>query len=190
MVDGTQAAGVGVERDPGAIVARVQGRRGWEREAQHQLEEHRRVRADPVPYSRSARLLEAERRLAENLAVERAANEAYEHDRATAVTSDGRRFGARPNRYEPPAAPPGRINTTDLDSRNVKTPRSSDAHRVGERLRRRALPTTQGDSRARVRADQTQPAHGQLPATRQIGGPLGVAADHGDAQSAGMKLRG
>ena len=56
--------------------------------------------------------------------VERAANEAYEHHRATAVTSDGRRFGARPNPYEPPDTPPGRINTTDLDSRNVKTPRS------------------------------------------------------------------
>jgi hypothetical protein len=40
------------------------------------------------------------------------------------VTSDGRRFGARPNPYEPPDTPPGRINTTDLDSRNVKTPRS------------------------------------------------------------------
>jgi transposase len=124
MADGTQAAGVELELDPEAIVARVQGRRGWEREARHQLEEHRRVQADPIPRSRSARLLEAERRLAEGLAVERAANEAYEHHRATAVTSDGRRFGARPNPYEPPATPPGQINTTDLDSRNVKTPRS------------------------------------------------------------------
>jgi hypothetical protein len=40
------------------------------------------------------------------------------------VTSDRRRFGARPNPYEPPDTPPGKINTTDLDSRNVKTPRS------------------------------------------------------------------
>jgi transposase len=124
MADGTQSAGVELELDPEVIVARVQGRRGWEREAQHQLEEHRRVQADPIPRSRSARLLEAERRLMENLAVEREANEAYEHHRATAVTSDGRRFGARPNPYEPPDMPPGRINTTDLDSRNVKTPRS------------------------------------------------------------------
>jgi hypothetical protein len=124
MADGTQSPGVELELDPEAIVAPVQGRRGWEREAQRQLEEHRRVQADPIPRSRSARLLEAERRLAENLAVEREANEAYEHHRATAVTSDGRRFGARPNPYEPPATPPGRINTTDLDSRNVKTPRS------------------------------------------------------------------
>src|SRR5215216_6116520 len=124
MADGTQSPGVALKLDPEVIVARVQGRRGWEREAQHQLEEHRRVQADPIPRSRSARLLEAERRLAENLAVEREANEAYEHHRATAVTSDGRRFGARPNPYEPPDTPPGKINTTDLDSRNVKTPRS------------------------------------------------------------------
>lgn len=40
------------------------------------------------------------------------------------MTSDGRRFGARPNRYELPDTAPGRISTTDLDSRNVKTPRS------------------------------------------------------------------
>jgi len=37
---------------------------------------------------------------------------------------DGRRFGARPTPYTPPGTPGGKINTTDLDSRNVKTPRS------------------------------------------------------------------
>ena len=40
------------------------------------------------------------------------------------VTKDGRRFGARPNPYVAPEMPPGKINVTDLDSRNVKTPRS------------------------------------------------------------------
>ena len=45
MADGTQSAGVELELDPEVIVARVQGRRGWEREARHQLEEHRRVQA-------------------------------------------------------------------------------------------------------------------------------------------------
>jgi hypothetical protein len=64
------------------------------------------------------------RGLQENLRVEREANEAYEHHRATAVTTDGRRFGARPNPYVAPELPPGKINVTDLDSRNVKTPRS------------------------------------------------------------------
>ena len=34
---------------------------------------------------------------------------------------DGRRFGGPPKPYTPPATPTGKINTTDLDSRNVKT---------------------------------------------------------------------
>jgi hypothetical protein len=50
--------------------------------------------------------------------------EAYEHHRATAVMKDGRRFGARPNPHVAPEVPPGKINVTDLDSRNFKTPRS------------------------------------------------------------------
>jgi transposase len=109
---------------PEAIVARTQGREGWLREARHQLDEHRRLAGDPIPRSRSERLLECERRLQENLRVEREANEAYEHHRATGVMKDGRRFGARPNPYVAPELPPGNINVTDLDSRNVKTPRS------------------------------------------------------------------
>jgi hypothetical protein len=36
---------------------------------------------------------------------------------------DGRRFGRPPDPYQPPATPEGKINLTDLDSRNVKTPR-------------------------------------------------------------------
>jgi transposase len=116
--------GVELVLDPDVIVARMQGREGWVREARHQLDEHRRLAADPIPRSRSERLLECERRLQENLRVEREANKAYEHHRATAVTKDGRRFGARPNPYVAPEVPPGKINITDLGSRNVKTPRS------------------------------------------------------------------
>jgi transposase len=119
-----EVPGVALVFDPEAIVARVQGREGWVREARHQLDEHRRLAGDPIPRSRSERLLECEHRLQENLRVEREANEAYEHHRATAVTKDGRRFGARPNPYIAPEDPPGKINVTDLDSRNVKTPRS------------------------------------------------------------------
>jgi transposase len=120
----TESQGVKLALDPEVIVARTQGREGWLREARHQLDEHRRLAGDPIPRSRSERLLESERRLQENLRVEREANEAYEHHRATARTTDGRRFGARPNPYVPPESPPGKINVTDLDSRNVKTPRS------------------------------------------------------------------
>jgi hypothetical protein len=119
-----QSQGVALALDPEVIVARVQGREGWVREARHQLDEHRRLAAEPIPRSRPERLLECERRLQENLRVEREANEAYEHHRATAVTKDGRGFGARPNPYVAPEVPPGKINVTDLDSRNVKTPRS------------------------------------------------------------------
>jgi transposase len=118
------AQGVKLAFDPEAIVARTQGREGWLREARHQLDEHRRLAADPIPRSRPERLLECERRMQENLRVEREANEAYEHHRATGVIRDGRRFGARPNPYVAPEVPPGKINVTDLDSRNVKTPRS------------------------------------------------------------------
>jgi transposase len=124
MADGVGSGAVKIVLDPDAIVARVQGREGWLREARQQLDEHRRLRGEAIPRSRSERLLEAERRLQENLAVEREANEAYEHHRATGVTSDGRRFGARPTPYTPPETPVGKINTTDPDSRNVKTPRS------------------------------------------------------------------
>jgi hypothetical protein len=122
--DVKEAQGVELVFDPEAIVARVQGREGWVREARHQLDEHRRLVAEPIPRSRSERLLECERRMQENLRVEREANEAYEHHRATGVSRDGRRFGARPNPYVAPEVPPGKINVTDLDSRNVKTPRS------------------------------------------------------------------
>jgi hypothetical protein len=117
----TRSPDLELELDPEAIVARAHGREGWSREGRQQLDEHRRLRGDPIPRSRAERLLEAERRLQEYLAVERKANEAYEHHRATAVTSDGRRFGARPNPYVAPELPPGKINTTDLDSRVVKT---------------------------------------------------------------------
>jgi len=36
---------------------------------------------------------------------------------------DGRRFGGPPKPYQPPDTPAGKINLTDPDSRNVKTPR-------------------------------------------------------------------
>jgi hypothetical protein len=114
-----ESQGVELVLDPEAIVARVQGRKGWVREARHQLDEHRRLAAQPIPRSRAERLLGAEQRLQENLRVEQEANDAYEHHRATAVTKDGRRFGARPNPYVAPEVPPGKINVTDLDSRNV-----------------------------------------------------------------------
>ena len=120
----SETSDVKIELDPEVIVARTQGREGWLREARHQLDEHRRAEARPIVRSRSERLLEAERRLQDDLAVERYANEAYEHYRAHGRDSQGRRLSRPPKPYEPPETPQGKINTTDLDSRNVKTPRS------------------------------------------------------------------
>jgi len=109
-----------VELDPEEIVGRVQGRRGWLREARHQLDDHRRLEAMPIPRSRVERLLQSEQRLREELSVERAANEAYESYRTRGVMKDGRRFGGPPKPYVPPEEPDGKINITDPDSRNLK----------------------------------------------------------------------
>ena len=77
------------------------------------------------PARRAERLLEAERRLQQDLEVERYANESYEHYRSARTGAPkAERLGRPPKPYEPPETPAGEINTTDLDSRNVKTPRS------------------------------------------------------------------
>jgi hypothetical protein len=51
------------------------------------------------------------------------ANADYEAYRARGVDKTGRRFGRPPKPFTPPQTPQGRINATDPDSRNVKTPR-------------------------------------------------------------------
>jgi transposase len=101
----------------------AQGRRGWLREAKRRLDERRAAEARPVPKSRPDRLQEGKRRLEEEHEVHCQANEAYEAYRARGVMKDGRRFGKPPTAYEPPATPAGKVNITDPDSRNVKTPR-------------------------------------------------------------------
>lgn len=100
-----------------------QGRRGWLREAKRRLDEKRAAEAEPIPRSRPERLSQSKRRLEEGLAVECVANAAYEAYRARGVMKDGRRFGAPPKPYQPPDTPAGKVNVTDPDSRNVKTPR-------------------------------------------------------------------
>ena len=100
-----------------------QGRRGWLRDAKRRLEEKRAKQAAAIPRSRPARLKEAKRRLEEELDVECRANAAYEAYRARGVRRDGVKLGRPPKPYEAPATPVGKVNVTDLDSRNVKTPR-------------------------------------------------------------------
>ena len=104
-------------------LATSQGRRGWLREAKRRLDAERAEQARPIPQPRAARLTEAKRRLDEEHRVECEANPAYEAYRARGVMKDGRRFGGPPKPYAPPETPAGKINLTDPDSRNVKTPR-------------------------------------------------------------------
>ena len=100
-----------------------QGRRGWLRDARQRLDERREREARPIPRSREVRLAESRRRLEEELAAEREANEAYEAYRARGISRDGRRFGGGPpSPHRVPDTPTGKINTTDPDSRLLKAP--------------------------------------------------------------------
>jgi transposase len=96
-----------------------QGRRGWLREAKRRLDAKRGEEARPIPKSRPARLAESKRRLGEDLAVEQAANRAYEAYRERGVDKTGRGLGAPPKPFEPPTTPQGKINVTDPDSQLV-----------------------------------------------------------------------
>ena len=62
--------------------------------------------------------------------------------------------------------------------------------RARDRPRRRALPQTPADDRARVRPDQVQPRRGPLPTPRPLRRQIGMAADHRNPQPPGMKLHG
>jgi transposase len=130
-----------VELDRERLGVHAEGRRGWLRNARRQLDEQRERDARPVARSRSERLVDAKRRLEEQLAVEVAANGAYEAYRARGVMRNGRRFGVmRPNPYTPPSSPEGSVNITDPDSRVMRT--------VGQ-------PTIQGyNAQAAVTAEQ------------------------------------
>jgi hypothetical protein len=101
----------------------AQGRRGWLRDAKRRLDDKRAAEARPIPRDRGDRLREARRRLEEEHRVECDANAAYEAYRARGVDKNGKKFGRPPKPFQPPAAPAGKINLSDLDSRNVKTSR-------------------------------------------------------------------
>jgi transposase len=104
-------------------LATASGRRKWLEAAKRRLDSEREQEARPIPAPRPARVKEAKRRLEEELWTEQRANDAYEAYRARGVMRDGRRFGAPPKPYTPPQQPVGKINVTDPDSRNLKTPR-------------------------------------------------------------------
>ena len=102
-----------------------EGRQRWLRDARRRLDERRAREARPIPGPRPKRLKEAKRRLEEDHQVQIDANAAYEDYRRNGRMKNGRRLGAHspPKPYQPPEAPEGKINLSDLDSRNVKTPR-------------------------------------------------------------------
>jgi transposase len=110
---------VELELEAERIVARVQGREGWLREAKRQLEQHRWRKPDPISRARRERLLLAAERLEADRDAEQRGNEAYEHFRVSARDRLGRRPGGRPNRYVPPELPTGKANVTDPDSKPI-----------------------------------------------------------------------
>ena len=100
---------VPLELDANEIVGRGrQGRDAWLREGKRQLEQHRWDDPDPIPRSRADRLLLAAERLGSDLDVERRANEAYEHYRATARDRWVGGRAAGPSRIGRPGCRPGR----------------------------------------------------------------------------------
>ena len=107
------------EFDAERIVARVQGRAGWRRDAHRQLERQRWEDPDPIPSSHEERLLLAAERLEDDLGAERAGNEAYEAWRRTGVAADGSRRMApgTTKPYQSPELPAGKVNITDPDSK-------------------------------------------------------------------------
>jgi transposase/uncharacterized short protein YbdD (DUF466 family) len=108
------------EFDPERIIARTQGRKGWLRDAERQLEQHRSQHPDQVSRSRSERLLLAAERLEADLGAQRAGNEAFEDHRVIGRDAQGRRLAGTPTPYQPPAVPDGKVNVTDPDSKLIK----------------------------------------------------------------------
>jgi DDE family transposase len=112
-----------IELDPGQFVTRPQGRRAWVREGRRALESQRERECRPIAKDRADRLFEACRRLEEDLDVEHASHAAYEAWRERGIAADGSRRMApgMVKAHEPALAPTASINTTDHDSRVMRT---------------------------------------------------------------------
>lgn len=99
------------------------GRRGWIRDALQRQERERAEDPQPVPSVRAERLELCRERLVSDWRAERQANRDYEAYRARGRGKNGRALGAAPKPHTPPAAPAAKVNLTDPDSKNMKTPR-------------------------------------------------------------------
>jgi hypothetical protein len=98
-------------------LATHRGRREWIREALRRRREEREADPDPVPRERADRLEICRRRLEDEHRTEVEAHRAYEEAKAR-----GPRRGRPPVPAEPPAEPEGKVNTTDPDSRPMRSP--------------------------------------------------------------------
>jgi transposase len=92
------------------------GRREWIREALRRRKEEREEDPDPVPRDRVDRLEICSRRLEVEHRAVVSAHRDYEEAKAA-----GPRRGRPPAPADPPAAPEGKVNTTDPDSRPMRS---------------------------------------------------------------------
>jgi transposase len=115
--------------------------------------------------------------------------EAGRRDRRRRLLAPGADAADRQPRH--PGPDPARLVQAQVGAAGMeRRPLRAHAPRLTSRARSRALPTTPGDDRAGVRADQVKPRDGPVPKTRQARGSDRMAADHRHAQSPGMKLPG
>jgi transposase len=93
------------------------GRREWIREALRRRREEREEDPEPVPRDRADRLELCRRRLVSEHRTVVEAHRAHED-----AGAEGPRRGRPPVPVDPPAAPEGKVNTTDPDSRPMRSP--------------------------------------------------------------------
>src|SRR4051812_38829116 len=101
--------------------ATSEGRKGWIRDARRELERRRDQEQRPVAGDRQGRLLEARERLHEEHRIEAEANRRYEHWRATGRMKNGRPFSRKPDPFMMPEKPTGSVNTTNPDSKIMRS---------------------------------------------------------------------
>lgn len=114
-------AEVELELDPERFVTRPEGRRAWLREGRRELERRRDLAGEPIPRGRLDRLEAVRDRLDEELAFDHASNREYLRVKATGLRSNGWRNGSAATPFTPALVPEGRINTTDPDSKSMRT---------------------------------------------------------------------
>jgi hypothetical protein len=112
---------VELELDPERFVTQADGRRVWLREGRRELERRRDLAGAPIPRGRLERLEEVRDRLDEELAFDHASNREYVKARANGQRKNGWKNGSAPTPFTPALVPEGRINTTDLDSKSMRT---------------------------------------------------------------------